>query len=71
MPILLTPGSKSSALSRNVTSLRIGSRIKANTVAAAAFIPGVLLKISTDNPSKNDHTINVLRLTPELYFKIK
>ena len=32
------PGSKSSALSRNVTSLRIGSRIKANNVAAALYM---------------------------------
>lgn len=40
-------------------------------MAAAAFIPGVLPNISTANPNRNAHIIRTLRLTPELYFKIK
>ncbi len=55
VPMLRILGSKSSELSRGANNCSSDGRIKAKKVVAAAFTPGVLLNISTDNPKKNPH----------------
>ena len=64
-------GRKPSSKSRRVTRRNSEFLKKAKHVAAAAFIPGVLPNISTVKPKAKDHSINSLRPTLELNFKIK
>ena len=55
---LRTPGTKSSANPFCVKAASRGFRTKPRSVAAAAFIPGVLQNISTKRPKKKLHTSN-------------
>ena len=69
--MLLNDGSTSSKVSRGENKRKMNGLAKANKTVAAAFIPGVLENMSTDNPKKNPHNINSLRETPVSNFSIK
>ena len=59
---LLTPGIKSSGIPLCAKAESHGLRIKPKSVAAAAFIPGVLQNMSTHTPKRKLHISSSLRV---------
>jgi hypothetical protein len=62
MPIVLNDGWIISNMSRGMYSFKMEGRTNANKTQADACMPGVSENISTNNPKKNAHNINSLRL---------